>query len=269
MSEGEAVQPSADADLSVQHLHAELARIDILIHREVRRWQLAGQDPTDAFRGQYVSDTDANMLLMRPFGTSWGHLIALEDDEEQAYVDAYRQAAQRSRALMQQAQQQGQELRLVRLATAFELDQFELDTLLVCLAPTLDLRYERLYGYLQDDVTRKRPSVNLMLDLLCAPGTERMARLAYFAGDNPLYRHRLLERAGDGGSAQAILSQLLSLDESIMAWLLGQYQPHTQLGQYAVLLAPQKSRVGPPRTTSSACSSPMRRTFRGLIHRPR
>jgi ATP-dependent 26S proteasome regulatory subunit len=241
MSEGKAVHPTEGADLSVQHLQAELARIDILIHREVRRWQLAGQDPTDAFRGQYVSDADANMLLMRPFGTSWGQLVALEADEEQAYVDAYAQAAQRARDLLAHAQQQGQELRLVRLATAFGLDQFELDTLLICLAPTLDLRYERLYGYLQDDVTRKHPSVNLILDLLCAPGVERMERLAYLSGDNILVRNRLIERASAGGGAQPTLGQLLFLDKSIMAWLLGEYQPHTRLGQYAALFQPQES----------------------------
>ncbi len=40
--------PQAD-DLSFQHLLAELARIDVLIMRQVRLWQSAGQDPNDAF----------------------------------------------------------------------------------------------------------------------------------------------------------------------------------------------------------------------------
>ena len=61
-----------EPDLSLVHLEAELARIDVLIRREVRRWQLAGQDPGDAFRGLYVSDAEADMLVARPFGASWG-----------------------------------------------------------------------------------------------------------------------------------------------------------------------------------------------------
>ena len=77
---------------------------------------------------------------------------------------------------------------------AFNLDAFERGALLVCLAAHLDLRYERLYGYLQDDVTRKRPSVNLVLNLLCAPGEDRLNRLAYFAEGAPLVNHHLLER---------------------------------------------------------------------------
>jgi hypothetical protein len=232
-----------DADISVQHLQAELARIDVLVHLQVRRWQMAGQDPTDPFRGQYVSDEDANLLLMRPFATSWGQLVALEADEEQAYAQAYQEAAQKAQAIWEHAQQQGEVPRLVRLATAFGLDQFELDALLICLAPTLDLRYERLYGYLQDDVTRKHPSVSLFLDLLCPPGAERMARLAYFSGENRLFKHRLIERAADGGGTVPTLSQTLFLDESIMAWLLGQFQPHTRIGHHAALIHPQRDEV--------------------------
>ena len=52
--------------------------------------------------------------------------------------------------------------RLQHLVQIFGLSPFELDALLVTLAPALDLRYERLYGYLQDDVTRKRPSVKFL-----------------------------------------------------------------------------------------------------------
>ena len=47
--------------------------------------------------------------------------------------------------------------RLQRLIRAAGLYPFEAEVLLVCLAPEIDLRYERLYGYLQDDVTRRRP----------------------------------------------------------------------------------------------------------------
>ena len=44
---------------------------------------------------------------------------------------------------------------------------FEMDVLLVAFAVEVDLRYERLYAWLQDDATRRRPSVALALDLLC------------------------------------------------------------------------------------------------------
>src|SRR5215212_4239477 len=44
---------------------------------------------------------------------------------------------------------------LRRLADAYGLSVFDLNVLLVALAPELDRRYELLYAYLQDDITRK------------------------------------------------------------------------------------------------------------------
>src|SRR5262245_17617142 len=52
---------------------------------------------------------------------------------------------------------------LPALARAFGLSPFDVDVLLIALAPELDLRYQRLYAYLQDDVTRKSASVDLAL----------------------------------------------------------------------------------------------------------
>ncbi|WP_394325977.1 hypothetical protein [Methanosarcina horonobensis] len=37
----------------------------------------------------------------------------------------------------------------------FSLDPFEIDILLIGLAPELDLKYEKIYSYLQNDVTKK------------------------------------------------------------------------------------------------------------------
>jgi hypothetical protein len=76
---------SLKQDMSLRHLQAELARLDILLQREVRRWQVSGQDPADPFRGLYVSDTEVQRLSMRSLAASWGHTIALDSQEEQAY----------------------------------------------------------------------------------------------------------------------------------------------------------------------------------------
>src|SRR5262249_22301903 len=107
-----------------------------------------------------------------------------------------------------------------------------------------DLRYERLYGYLQDDVTRRRASVNLILDLLCDAGPERLLQLARFSDDAPLFAHGLLERVTEPGGAQpSLLAQALAPDEAIVAWLLGEYRPHTELAGHANLLKSTESRA--------------------------
>jgi hypothetical protein len=78
---------------------------------------------------------------------------------------------------------------LRRLARAFQLSSFDLDVILVALAPEVDLRYERLYAYLQDDVTRRRPSIDLAFNLLCTSPEDKLARRAHLAAAAPLSRH--------------------------------------------------------------------------------
>jgi len=229
-------------DLSLRHLEAEMVRLDVLLHCEIWRWQMAGQDPDDAFRGQYVPDDQATALLRRPFGTSWGQSVTLKPEERQAYANALARVEQLVQSLVEVAHDQGRTLRLDYLATAFGLDRFDLDTLLICLAPTLDLRYEKLCGYLQDDVTRKRPSVNLVLNLLCEPGAERLLKLSHFADDAPLFKHHILELVSEPGPGKPpLLSQTLVVDEAIVSWLLGEYRPHADLGDHVTLLWPEEN----------------------------
>jgi hypothetical protein len=226
---------SSPLDLSLDYLRAELSRLDLRIQREVRRWQLAGQDPADTFRGLYISDYEANALLARPLAGNWGHSVELDPDESQALAEAEALAANQAEELLKEAE--GQTPPLAHLAATFGLDRFELDTLLICLAPTLDLRYERLYAYLQDDVTRKRPTVNLVLNLLGPTGPKRLLLLARFAAEAPLFSYQLLKRSDEPGTP--LLAQTLTLDETIVAWLLGDYQPAGDLAGCARLHRPK------------------------------
>ena len=68
-------------DLSLQLLQVEMARIDLLVRRDVLRWQLAGQVTDDKFRGLHLTDAQVNALLDRPLATSWGQLVKLAPDE--------------------------------------------------------------------------------------------------------------------------------------------------------------------------------------------
>ncbi|MCU0484584.1 MAG: ATP-binding protein [Anaerolineales bacterium] len=229
---------SSSTDLGFSHLLAELSRIDLLIRRQVQRWQAAGQNPEDAFRGLYISDSEASALLERPMGSNWGATVQLPDAIEQRYAQALQEAQERSDQLAAQAQAQGEPLRLQRLVETLGLDAFDRDAFLICSMGCLDLRYERLFGYLQDDVTRKRPGVNLILDLLCPPGVDRLHYLPRFSEDHPLGYWGLLEHSVEAGRSGALLSQNLQADESVIAWLLGQYRPAAEMSGVVKLRQP-------------------------------
>ena len=235
--------PAADeTKMSLQHLQAELARIELLVRREVLRWQLAGQDPGDGFRGLHISAEEASQLFDRPFGASWGQTVDLPAGGAQAFTAAQSEAEQRLQAAVEQAGRLGQTPRLLQLAGTFGLDRLDLDILLVCLAPALDQRYERLYSFLQDDVTRRRPRINLVLDLLAPEGPDRLLMLSRFGDDAPLFRYHLLARDGgaDSGSLP-LLGQILQVDDAVVTWLLGGCQVHADLRPHAQVRWPQEN----------------------------
>ncbi len=229
--------PACAADL--HYLQVALQRIDLLLQREVRRWEVAGQDPNDDYRGLYVTQTEAGALLDLPFGVSWGQSISLPPDEENAFAAALTNAAQTLDELSRTLTSEGKPPRLLQLATAFGLDQTALDIFLLCSAAAFATRYERIYGYLQDNVTRRRPTVRLLLQLLGEPGIDQYALAPYLQADAPLLQHRLLELITEAPPANVYwINQTLQVDEGVVAWLRGVYQPPVELQGQVTLTTP-------------------------------
>src|SRR5690242_19920307 len=115
-----------------------------------------------------------------------------------------------------------------RLCRVLGLDAFDLDVLVLALAPELDRRYERIYGRLQEDPAARRPTVELALRLLCADAVERVERRARFAPDAPLVRHGAI--ALDGPS---LLAAAITPDEQVVRLLLGRPELDARLRDVA------------------------------------
>ncbi|MGW4702112.1 ATP-binding protein [Streptomyces sp. NPDC004285] len=102
------------------------------------------------------------------------------------------------------------------LAARFGLAPLDLDLLLIALAPDLDARFERLYGYLNDDLTRRRPTVGLALELVGRAGIPS-ARFRLSAGA-PLVAGGLVEVTEP---ERPPLSRVLAVPDRVTAHLLG------------------------------------------------
>ncbi|GKQ38921.1 ATP-binding protein [Streptomyces sp. A012304] len=102
-----------------------------------------------------------------------------------------------------------------------------LDTaiLLIALAPDLDRTFEPLYGYLNDDVSRRRATVGLALDLCGVPAHDAAAR-ARFHSAAPLRALGLLDVED---RERPLLSRSLRVPDRLLAHLLGDDTPDAAL----------------------------------------
>ncbi len=129
---------------------------------------------------------------------------------------------------------------LALLAGAFGLSAFEVGAIVVALASEIDVKYARIYGYLQDDLSRRRPTVDLVLGLLAAGGDDRVAQRASFDPDAPLLRHGLLSLIPDPHDvAPPLLDHYLKLDDRIVDHILGHAAIEPRLRSAVRLVEPR------------------------------
>ncbi|MBN1399976.1 MAG: ATP-binding protein [Anaerolineae bacterium] len=231
------VDASAD---DLEYTLAHLARLDLLIRREVIRLRLqTGDRPDEEFRGLYVSDEEADRLLEQ--GLSLANLLLSPlptNDTLASIADAVLAVEGRIASIQRAARERGSTLKLDRLGQLFGLNSFERQVILICLAAEMDLKYERLFAYLQDDVTKKRPTIHLVLRLLCPDVEARLQARASFEPQAPLSRWELVTLHEDPGARRAVLlSRYLKLDERVVGYLLGSDQIEHRLEPIAASAA--------------------------------
>lgn len=186
-----------------EHLLSELRRITTKVAMRVEEMRATVGNDEDEFRGLYVSEEEVNQLLADP-DLFQGNVALL------AHPQLFSAEA-------------GPVSRLSRLQSVFGLSSFERDVVLIALAPELELRFEKLYAYLQDDVTKRRPSVDMTLRLLCPGLASQVAARRSFDTEGPLLKYRLIEFADENQNRQAsLLGRSIKLDEGIVSYLLGE-----------------------------------------------
>jgi ATP-dependent 26S proteasome regulatory subunit len=220
---------------SLEHLLEELTRIDLLIRARVLQLRMKDLDGPEEFRGLYISEEEVDALLASRVGQEpWS---GVDHPELHRLAEGIRSLADGIAEKTVASLEGGIVLRLERLATLFALSPAEVDTLLVCLAPELDRRYERLYAYLQNDVTRKRPGVDLTMNLIYPSFRGKLEGRRTFAPSAPLvywYLLRLLEEPPAGQAP--LLAKSLKVDDRIVSYLLGGDECDVRLSSCAHLV---------------------------------
>ncbi|MEV0224059.1 ATP-binding protein [Streptomyces sp. NPDC050704] len=171
-------------------------------------------DPTagDPLRGLYLSD-EAVRHLLGPTAMSYAPVFEDATGDESTLGGA----AEGVGAGVGEDGDAAPLDRLARLAVRLGLTELDTRILLVALAPDLDRSFEPLYGYLNDDVSRRRATTGLALDLCGLPVQLAGAR-ARFHPSAPLTALGLLTVEEP---ERPFLSRSLRVPDRVVAHLLG------------------------------------------------
>lgn len=211
---------------SAEHLRDELARVDLLVRAQVVRWrQTFGASKAQQMWGMlHVTDEEIDAYL--------NSAVAPPDRLPESLLKVLRQyweAEAEVAALIRAALEAAPDdltLRLRSLASAFALSDVERDLLLLCLLPEIDSRYRRIFGYLQDDASRTKPPVELLLQMVGPRAESLEAAHDLFAPGRTLLRARLVG-VGEGDENRAM--RPVRLDDRVVSYLLESDEPDARL----------------------------------------
>jgi len=195
-----------------EYLLDELKKLDLLILLSILKSR-SGREGGDPFAGLYISEEEVDALLGEG-------LPAEEDPRIRALAEKLGEMERAIEVKAKKSLEEGVDLGLPRLVRAFDLSDFEREVVVICAAPELDSKYERLYAYLQDDLTKKRPTIGLIQNLLCDTPVERMKSRGRFAPQRTLLKKRILEFYPD--DSRPSLSSAIRLDPGVLDYMLGE-----------------------------------------------
>lgn len=209
-------RPEAEVGYTDNHTYLtdELRKLNLML-----RLRTAAFRREQAGRSLYVSHEEVDRILIE---------TAPVDPNSADTRDLRRQLSDLQAdidAKVSESMKRGVFLGLPQLAHLFNLSFFEREAVLICLAPELRRSYDLLYAYLQDDITRKRPSVDLVLDLLCETESEKWNARLLLSSQASLLHNGILQIEDDphNPSGSSGLAQFLKLDPRILHFILGHY----------------------------------------------
>ena len=194
-------------DTNREYLQGELQRLDWLLHREILRLRATYQLSLDEFRGLYISDLQVDTLL--------------RDSRQEAQIADPAELTERAEVLHRSnLELLDEDSPWKVLRGKFDLSDLEINTILLALALETHPRYETIYAYLNNDVTRKWPTCDLALRLFASEADDRSQLCRYLLPQSTLFNAGLLRPVAATTDRAAWLSGGFSLTHALYRYLL-------------------------------------------------
>ena len=228
---------------NIDHIMAELGRVELLIQfhlRNVRRNNENSKNNT--LQGLYISETEIDTIINTAGQMKEEEIASSQDPDLYRLVDSLDQLKNDISVKVKESLRRGITLRLYSLKQLFQLSEFDIDVLLLCLLPEINLKYQQVYAYLQDDVTQKSPTVNLVLELLFKSFPEMLEHRNAFLPGASLTKNQIINLHEDRYlKSTPLLNKSLQMDERITSYLLDITRIDSRLFPFTQLVVPKLS----------------------------
>ncbi len=219
---------------SYEHLSDELDYLDLLIKIRILKHEKLYGKTDNKLKGLVIEDEEISEILSlnRKFHSGL--------NESKEIIDILQEARKLKKSIngrKEASLNKGVYLSIPHFSRLFHLNDFEEQCIIICLAPEIDRKYEKLFAYIQNDVTIKKPTVNLILNFLFSSDEERLRGLPSFYHSSPLIKFKLIQLSDmNQDNTVPLLSKSIKLDDRISAFLLGSDILDVRLGNSVRLI---------------------------------
>ena len=211
---------------SWEHLADELRRLDLLL-----KLRVTGE----------LHEADSRYAGL---ALSEGEIASLLDGEgyngydESYLIDELTWLGDRINKRLEASFSKNIRLSLPYISKLLNLSRMEEHCIIICLAPELDRKYEKIFAYLQNDMTAKNPSIDLILQLIAGTQEEKIAARSSFDPQAPLMKFLMDIRADLMDTRMPLITRPLKLDDWVVNFLLDFHVLDMRLAQVAEMLLP-------------------------------
>jgi len=216
---------------SWNQLARELGLLNACLLHDVQR-RTHKNNQLDLLQGLVLTEQEVIDILTKPLSSETPR-IGESYPQLQQLLNSHHEDASKSASLVQ-------------LSNLFQLDCAEELCLMLCLAPEIDARYSRVFAFLQDDVTRKQPCIELALRLFSPDDENAVLKRTMFSPGSPLFRNRLINFSQPSDKQLPLPQRSLKIDDRIAAFLLQTPQLDDCLVEWVEIIPPANSHTTVP-----------------------
>lgn len=194
---------------SREHLADEVKRLELFLKLRMAKEQ------QPEVESQYTGMVMLNREVYDLLGNDGS-----ENCDENLLEDELAKLEEQIEKRLEASRHKGIRLSLPHVSKMLNLSDFEEKCIIVCLAPELDRKFEKVYAHFQDNLSVQNPSIDMVLKIFATSEQERISLRTAFAPQAPLMRFLMENRSDFMDTRVPLIARPIKLEDWAVNYLL-------------------------------------------------